>query len=568
MNEENEQKTTVQKDQSTKKIGEILMEEGHITESQLKEALERQKRGDDPLGKILVDKGWIGENDVNQALAIQAGIPEISLSNYIIEPDVAYLLPQKIARKYTVIPVYKSNNVLTVAMAAPTNVFVIDEIRNQTDCVIEPNYAPEMEIERAIDNVYGAELSLEDILSEIEEKKMSGEELEEKGLIVKLVNSLITESVKESASDVHIEPEEKEIGIRYRVDGILHRVASLPKYVIAPITSRVKIMADLDIAERKVPQDGRILMRIADKKLDLRVSTHPTVHGENIVMRILDRSSLRMSLEDLGFEKKDLGTFRDLINKPYGIILVTGPTGSGKSTTLYSALQRLNKEDVNIMTVEDPVEYDIRLVRQTQINRKAGLTYAKGLKAILRQDPDIVMVGEMRDLETSEMAVRSALTGHLVFSTLHTNNAPSAFTRLIDMGIEPFLVACSLNGILAQRLVRRICDNCKEEFTPSKEIIERLKLEDKVDSNTKFYRGAGCQLCNQTGYRGRIAIFELLENSRKIQELALQKSSAAKIEEQAVKEGMDTLRDAAIRKLLQGITSFEEVFRVTQEEEM
>lgn len=567
MNEEFKRKST-QKNKHTKLLGEILVDQGVITQTQLEDALERQKTTGKPIGQILIQNGWANDEQVNRALAIQGGIPTIDLSNYIIEPEVAHLISQEVARKYKLIPVFKSDNVLTVAMSEPTNVFIVDELRSQTNCVVEPNYAPSVEIMRAIDMYYGVELSIRDIVKQAEAKKLSRKEMEEQGVIVRVVNNLIVQAVKQKASDIHIEPEEKELGVRYRIDGVLHRISSLPKSIQAPIISRLKIMADLDIAERRVPQDGRIMMRVSDKELDLRVSTQPTSFGENVVMRILDRSTLRMKLEDLGFDKEELEKFRDLIKTPYGIILVTGPTGSGKSTTLYAALQRLNKEEVNIMTVEDPIEYNLRLIRQTQINRRAGLTYAKGLRAILRQDPDIVMVGEIRDLETAQIAVRAALTGHLVFSTLHTNDAPSAFTRLIDMGVEPFLVSCSLIGVLAQRLVRRICEKCKEEFEPPQELIKRLNLGKRIDSNTKFYRGKGCSLCNNTGYKGRIAIFELLENTRQVQDLALSRAASNEIKDLGIKQGMRTLREAAIRKLLQGVTTFEEVFRVTQEEEM
>lgn len=560
--------TEVQKVKHTKLIGEILMEQGVITSTQLEEALEEQKSSRRPIGEILRERGWANEEQVNRALAIQLGIPEIDLSSCIIEPEVSRIIPQELARKYKLIPVYKSNEILTVAMAEPTNLFIIEELRKETGCVIEPNYASEMDILRAIDMYYGVGVSIRDIIKEAEAKKLSSEEMEKQGIVVRVVNAIIVQAVKQRASDIHIEPEEKELGIRYRIDGIMQRIASLPKTFQAPVVSRIKIMADLDIAERRVPQDGRIMMRISNKELDFRVSTQPTIYGENVVMRILDRSSLRMDLEDLGFDEVELNKFREMIKRPYGIILVTGPTGSGKSTTLYAVLQRLNKEDVNIMTVEDPVEYNLALVRQTQINPKAGLTYAKGLRAILRQDPDIVMVGEIRDLETAQIAIRASLTGHLVLSTLHTNNAPAAFTRLVDMGLEPFLVSSSVIGVLAQRLVRRICENCKEEIKPEEELIQQLNLIQEVKQGIKFYRGKGCPLCNNTGYKGRVAIFELLQTSREIQKLVIAKASVEEIEELGKSQGMRTLREAAIRKLLQGITTFEEVFRVTQEEEM
>jgi type II secretory ATPase GspE/PulE/Tfp pilus assembly ATPase PilB-like protein len=373
------------------------------------------------------------------------------------------------------------------------------------------------------------------------------------------------QAVQTKASDIHVEPEEKALSIRYRIDGMLHRQQSLPRDLAPAVTSRFKIMAGLDIAEKRLPQDGRIMMKVGNKDIDFRVSTCPTIHGENIVLRILDKTGLVLGLESLGFPPKTFVTFKEMIAAPYGIILVTGPTGSGKTTTLYSALQLLNKEDVNIMTVEDPVEYQFPGMRQVHVNPLAGLTFASALRSFLRQDPDIIMVGEIRDLETAEIAVQAALTGHLVFSTLHTNDSPSAFTRLMNMGVEPFLISSSLLGVLAQRLLRKVCEKCKEVYVPSDQLLKDLGLEDKIGKNIKFSKGKGCKVCSQSGYKGRTGIYELLKVTPEIQEEVLKKVSADEIRAIAVQQAMTTLRQSALEKLLLGVTSPEEVIRVTLE---
>jgi type IV pilus assembly protein PilB len=547
-----------------KKLGELLVEQGYITPHQLEEALEEQKVTGDNLGEILVRNGWISREELNHVIATKIGISTFSLANYIIPGEVIKLIPQDVALKYKVIPVFKVGNTLTVAMADPTNIFIIDELTRITGCSIEPVLADEMEIRKAQDQYYGGGTIYEIISSIDKEKLKDSVKLEEEAPIVKLVNILIADAVKRNASDIHIGPEERLVEIRYRIDGILHRYTSLPKYLQSAVISRIKIMAGLDIAERRLPQDGRILMKIGNREIDFRVSTCPTIHGENVVLRILDKSSMVLGLENLGFPPKELAIFEELISQPYGIILVTGPTGSGKTTTLYSALQKINREDINIMTVEDPVEYQFPHIHQVQINPKAGLTFANTLRSFLRQDPDVIMVGEIRDLETAEIAVQAALTGHLVLSTLHTNDAPTAFTRLIDMGVEPFLVSSSLLGVLAQRLVRKVCTRCKEEYIPSLELLKALGIEGKVSSSIKFVRGKGCKICNNSGYRGRTAIFELLKSTSEIQRLVLKKASADEIREVARSQGMKTLREAAIDKLLQGVTTAEEVIRVTQ----
>ncbi len=548
-----------------KRIGEILMEQGYITSAQLEEALEEQKITGEKLGEIMIRKGWISQEVLNQALANQAGVSTFDLSTYIIDPEVIKLIPEEVATKYKVVPVFRIDNTLTVAMVDPNNVFVIDELSRITGCIIEPVLADEIAIRKAHDQYYGGAGTIQEIISSIDKEKLAeGEKLGEEAPIVKLVNMLIVEAVQSNASDIHIEPEEKFVGVRYRIDGILRRRTFLPKDLQPAVISRLKIMSGLDIAEKRIPQDGRIIMKVANKDIDFRVSTCPTVHGENVVLRILDKSSVNIGLEKLGFPPRELELFRELIFQPYGIILVTGPTGSGKTTTLYSALQKINREEVNIMTVEDPVEYQFPRIRQVQVNVKAGLTFASALRSFLRQDPDVIMVGEIRDLETAEIAVQAALTGHLVLSTLHTNDSPSAFTRLIDMGVEPFLVSSSILGVLAQRLVRKVCSKCKEEYTPPQPLLDDLGLGNLASESIKFVKGRGCKLCNSSGYKGRIGIFELLKVTPQIQELVLRRASADEIGNIAKNEGMKSLREAAIDKLLEGVTTPEEVMRVTQ----
>ncbi|MFH1771691.1 MAG: ATPase, T2SS/T4P/T4SS family [Candidatus Omnitrophota bacterium] len=548
-----------------KKIGDLLIEQGFVTSQQLVEALEEQKVTGEKLGQVFVRKGWVSAEDLSRILAMQTGVSTFDLSNYIIEPDIVLLIPQEVALKYKVIPVFKTGNTLTVASADPTNVFVIDELQRLTGCIIEPVSADEMAVRKAQDQYYGPGGTVKELVASIDRDKLKeGDKMGEDAPIVRLVNTLIIKAVQASASDIHIEPEEKYVGVRYRIDGILHHQDFIPKDLQPAILSRIKIMAALDIAEKRIPQDGRILMRTGNKDIDFRVSTCPTIHGENMVLRILDRSNMVLGLNNLGFSPENLKSFEEIILQPYGIILVTGPTGSGKTTTLYSALQKINREDINIMTVEDPVEYHFPQIRQVQVNPKAGLVFASALRSFLRQDPDVIMVGEIRDAETAEIAVQAALTGHLVLSTLHTNDAPSSFTRLMEMGIEPFLVSSSLLGVLAQRLLRKICQKCKQDFYPSEAVIETLGLNDKIKGAIKLSQGKGCKICNNTGYRGRIGIYEFLEVTPVIHDLVIKKSSADEIREIAKQQGMIMLREAALEKLLKGVTSLQEVMRVTQ----
>jgi type IV pilus assembly protein PilB len=552
-------------DKSADKIGDILVDEGLINRQQLADAVEEQKMTGERLGDIMIRKGWIGQAELARAMAKQTGISVFDLANYIIEPEVIALVPEEISLKYKVIPVFKMNYILTVAMTDPTNVFVIDELSRVTSCTIEPVLADEMAIRKAQDQYYGGAGTIREIVNSIDKEKLKdADKMGEEAPIVKLVNLLIVEAVQGGASDIHIEPEDKFVGARYRIDGVLNTHSFLPKDLQSAVISRFKIMAGLDISEKRLPQDGRIMMKVGNKDIDFRVSTCPTVHGENVVLRILDKSAMAIGLESLGFPRKELTTFEDILSQPYGIILVTGPTGSGKTTTLYSALQKINKEDINLMTVEDPVEYQFPRIRQVQVNVKAGLTFAAALRSFLRQDPDVVMVGEIRDKETAEIAVQAALTGHLVLSTLHTNDSPTTFTRLVDMGVEPFLVSSSMLGVLAQRLMRKVCSKCKEEYIPSPALLENLGLKEKLPPGAKFFRGKGCQLCGNTGYKGRTGIYELLKVSPEIQEMILRKQSADEIRTMAVKQGTRTLHDAAIDKMIAGFTTPEEVARVTQ----
>lgn len=553
-------------DSAHKKIGEILVENGLITATQLAEALAEQRASGGRLGEIIVKKGWVSREEIDKSLTQQRGISTFNLSGYIIEPEVVRLIPEDFARKYKLMPVFVIENTLTIAMSDPSNVFIIDEIQRLTKLNVEPVSAEELDIRKTQDQYYGPTGSLQDIIGSIDKTKLAeGEQLGDEAPVIKIVNYLIIQAVQTKASDIHIEPEEKLLNVRYRIDGMLHRQSTLPRDLAAAVTSRFKIMAGLDIAEKRLPQDGRIMMKVGSKDIDFRVSTCPTIHGENIVLRILDKTGLVLGLESLGFPQNTLGLFKELISSPYGIILVTGPTGSGKTTTLYSSLQLLNKEDVNIMTVEDPVEYQFPGMRQVHVNVLAGLTFASALRSFLRQDPDIVMVGEIRDLETAEIAVQAALTGHMVFSTLHTNDSPSAFTRLMNMGVEPFLISSSLLGVLAQRLLRRVCEKCKELYSPSESLLKDMGLEDNIKGNLKFAKGKGCKVCNQSGYKGRIGIYELLKVTPEIQDAVLRKVSADEIRNLAVSQGMVTLRKAALEKMLLGATTPEEVMRVTLE---
>ncbi|MBU1999428.1 MAG: Flp pilus assembly complex ATPase component TadA, partial [Candidatus Omnitrophica bacterium] len=519
-----------------KLLGEILLEQGVITAIQLNEALEEQKSSQDKIGDILIRKKWVSPQEIERCLNLQKGVSKFDLSNYIIDAEVMNYIPEQFARKYKLVPVFLVENTLAVAMIDPTNVFIIDEMQRMTKFNIEAVLGDELEIKKTQDQFYGGSSDIKEVIASIDADKLAdAEKLGEEAPIIKIVNYLIVQAVQARVSDIHIEPQEKILNIRYRIDGMLHKQNSLPRELTGAIISRVKIMAELDIAEKRLPQDGRILMKVGNKDIDFRVSSCPTIHGENVVLRILDKSTLVLGLESLGFSSQELIRFKGFVSSPYGVILVTGPTGSGKTTTLYSALNILNKDDVNIMTIEDPVEYQFSGVRQVQVNPLAGLNFASALRSFLRQDPNIIMVGEIRDKETAEIAVQAALTGHLVLSTIHTNDSPATFTRLANMGVEPFLVSSSILGIVAQRLVRKVCDRCKEVYAPTDEVLKSLGLKDKIGKGVMFSRGKGCKICNQSGYKGRIGIYEVLKVSADIQRLILNSSSADEIRNMAIK---------------------------------
>lgn len=561
-----------------KSLGESLVEEGIITSEQLKQAQEEEKHTGQRIRNILVKMGFIAEEDIVSFLSEKLGLPRIELSNYLIDPKITELVPEELARKYELIPVLKIGNRLTCAMVDPWNVFALDEVRLRTNLIIEPAVATETEIKNALNEHYGAKGSMEDLIKSIDEEKLGvkeGKEIDVKKLqgiveepvVIKLVNLIIMQALKQRASDIHIEPEEEVLKTRFRVDGMLHEVIAPPKHLQSAIISRLKIMACLDIAERRIPQDGRFTIKIEGKQIDVRVSCVPTIYGENLVLRLLDASYALLGLEELGFSKEVLDKYNKLIFRPHGIILVTGPTGSGKTTTLYASLAQMNTQEKNIITIEDPVEYKLAGIRQIPVNLKVDLTFANGLRSILRQDPDIIMVGEIRDFETAEIAIQAALTGHLVLATLHTNDAPGAITRLIDMGVEPFLASSSVIGVLAQRLVRRVCPDCKKKYAPTQEALKDIGLVNRVQSTeVEFYRGKGCARCMNTGYKGRISLYELMIPDEKIRNAIIAKPPTDEIRKLARASRMITLMEDGIGKIKDGITTVEEVLRVTREE--
>jgi type IV pilus assembly protein PilB len=571
--------------QKTEAIGEIFIKMGLITQEQLALALEKQKllKRQESLGDVLVSMGLISERDRVRCLGEQWGVPFIDLNDLEVESSVLKLVPQNAARKLKAIPVARKNGKLTLAMKNPLDIFAIDEVRMMSGIDVEPAVAVEEDIINAIGRLYRSEANvseqIEGVMKEFEtgdidltagdmgedDEDISIEhlrELSEEAPVIKLANLIISRGVGDGASDIHIEPQKEFVRVRLRIDGILTEIMQIPKKVQASLISRFKILAEMDIATKRTPQDGRIGAVIDGRQYDFRVSTLPSVFGEKIVLRILDKSAISIGLHKLGLLPETLERFENLISRTYGIILVTGPTGSGKSTTLYSVLSKLNSGEKNILTIEDPVEYEVPGLTQVQINTRAGLTFAAGLRTMLRQDPDIAMVGEIRDAETATIATEAALTGHLVLSTLHTNDAPGALTRLVDMGIEPFLIASSVIGVMAQRLVRLVCPKCKEQYQPPRDAIRRLGIEVDGDAKVTFYRGRGCDHCRGLGYKGRLGVYELMIMNDRIRDLVLQKSSAHVIREVAVDGGMKTLKDDAIAKILLGQTTLEECLRV------
>jgi type IV pilus assembly protein PilB len=612
------------------KLGELLLKENMVTPQQLQEALTHQKMNGGKLGKAFVSLGYVRDEEITSLLSRQYGVPSINLDHFEVDPAIIKIIPAETSRKYQILPLSRSGATLTIAMADPTNVFAMDDIKFMTGYNVEPVVASETSLDDAIEKYYGStrslqlksdvggyggggmgaaglklgdaptlremmdgpSLSFDDMASvglsevdidalgqdeaDVETVKTEDDEIDLSALaksseaapVIKLSNVLLIDALKRGASDIHIEPYEKEFRVRFRIDGILYNVMALPLKLRDPLTSRMKIMAKLDIAEKRLPQDGRIKIRLKiedrSRDMDFRVSTVPTLWGEKIVLRLLDKTKLMLDMTKLGFESDSLDRFKRAISKPYGIVLVTGPTGSGKTNTLYSAIAQLNKPDTNIMTAEDPVEFNLPGINQVQIKDQIGLNFAACLRSFLRQDPNIILVGEIRDYETAEIAVKAALTGHLVLSTLHTNDAPSTVSRLVNMGIEPFLVGTAVNLIQAQRLIRKVCTNCREEVrdVPSKTIIE-IGFPPEAANTFKIWKGRGCGVCNGTGYKGRIGLYEVMEISEGIRDLIMVGATAVEIKRKALEEGMLTLRMSGLEKIRAGITSIEEVLRET-----
>ncbi len=559
--------TTTQR--KTKQLGQIMLELGFITTEQLELALEEHRSTPKSLGRVLIDMGYIKEGDLVRALAEQVGLEFVDLTEYPIDATATALLPEALARRYRALPIGEREGKLLVAMSDPANVYTLDDIRTITGRDVQPVVATANDVERAIQKYAGMDSQVEALAAVADADIESTEDLEaalEDAPIVKLVNAIMTQAVGDRASDVHIEPQEKNVRIRFRVDGVLHEpMPAAPKSIQGGLISRLKVMADLNIAEKRLPQDGRISMKVGGRQLDLRLATLPTVHGEKVVIRILDKSSGLLALEDLGFLPGSYQRYAQSFRKPYGAILVTGPTGSGKSTTMYSTLNILNEEDKNIITVEDPVEYRLGGVNQIQVNPKAGLTFSSALRSILRADPDIVLIGEVRDKETATIAIEAALTGHLVLSSLHTNDAPSAISRLVEMDVETFLVASAIDCVVAQRLARKLCERCKETYRPEEaELQEAGYPEDLWAEIGEVYKAVGCPACSNTGFRGRIGLYEVMQITEEIERLTVERASADAIKAVAAEQGMAGLREDGLEKVRMGITSIEEIARVVK----
>ncbi len=560
------------------RLGELLVRNNLISKEQLAKALEEQKEsgGQLRLGSILIKNGLINEPDLTSFLSRQYGVPSINLSEFEVDAAVIKTIPVEIAQKYQIVPVNRAGSTLIIAMSDPSNIFAIDDIKFMTGYNVEVVVASETAIKLAIDKYYDQSASLADVMSdlEMEDVEVVGDEEEvdigsleratEDAPVVKLVNLILTDAIKKKASDIHIEPYERTFRVRYRIDGILYEVMKPPLKLKNAITSRVKIMSELDIAERRLPQDGRIKIKLGGgKDMDFRVSVLPTLFGEKIVLRLLDKSNLQLDMTKLGYEPEALEHFKREIHKPYGMVLVTGPTGSGKTVSLYSALSELNKVSENISTAEDPVEFNFAGINQVQMHEDIGLNFAAALRAFLRQDPDIIMIGEIRDFETAEIGVKAALTGHLVLSTLHTNDAPSTINRLLNMGIEPFLVASAVNLITAQRLARRVCSECK--------VVEEIPVQALIDAGVPAedakeyvcFKGSGCSKCNGTGYKGRVGFYQVMPMLEEIRELILNGANTAEIKRESMRLGVKSMRQSGLTKLKEGVTSFEEVLRVT-----
>lgn len=555
--------------EARRQLGDLLVAQGVISEEQLSEALKVQRESGEPLGRVMVKIGLVKEADLLRILAGQLGLDFVDLADYQVDLGAVSLVPERIAKKNVALPIGFDEDKLIVAVANPTDVFIFDDLRMMTGFEIKPVVATKEDIMSAISRYAKADQLVGQDMDELT-KEVAGEELTEGPIsaaideapIVKLVNLIINQAISDRASDIHIEPQEKDVRIRYRIDGVLHEIMTPPKRVQSGLLSRIKIMADLNIAEARVPQDGRIGLTVAGRSVDLRVATLPTVYGEKIVLRILEKESIMINLEDLGFLPESLEAYRSSFKKPYGAVLVAGPAGCGKTTTLYAALNVLNTVEKKLITVEDPVEYKLAGVIQIQINNRVGLTFAAALRSILRNDPDIVMIGEIRDRETALISVESALTGHLVLATLHTNDAPQALTRLTEMGIEPFLSASAVDCIVAQRLARLLCKSCKQPYTPDEETLQTAGMTNAKDEKLLFYKPVGCGKCKNSGYKGRLGLFEVMKVSEEIEKLSVARASSDEVGRQAVAEGMITLRQDGLQKVKAGLTSLEEILRV------
>jgi type IV pilus assembly protein PilB len=552
-----------------RQLGDILVTEGLVSHDQVALAIKEQEQGGRTLGRVLVDQGVLTESQLVSALARQIGLRFVDLSEYHVDTAVVMLVPAAVCRRHTALPIGREDGRLLVAMADPANVFAIDDFRSITGLEVRALVATRADVLAAIGRFHRADGELDSLVTALDagedrvDELAAVREVSDDAPIVRYVNLLITQAIADRASDIHLEPTEEDLRVRFRIDGVLHEIMRSPKQITSGVISRLKIMADINIAERRKPQDGRLSVFVEGRKIDLRVATLPTVWGEKVVMRVLDNSTAQLTLADLGFEPANYASYAESFSKPYGMILVTGPTGSGKSTTLYATLNIVSTVEKNVITVEDPVEYRLPGINQVQVNVKAGLTFASALRSILRSDPDVVLIGEIRDHETAQIAIEAALTGHLVLATLHTNDAPSAITRLVEMGIEPFLVGSAVDAVLAQRLARRLCSRCKEAYVPTAEQLRQARFPWPDDRELpQLFRPVGCTACSKTGYKGRLALHEVMQVTEDVERLAVERASGATIGEVARAQGMTTLRQDGLAKVLQGSTSLEEILRV------
>jgi type IV pilus assembly protein PilB len=567
-----------------RKLGRVLTKMGKVTREQVHEALAVQKTRKAPIGQLLIELGYCKQRDVAEAMAAQAGLGYVDLSNWSMPDAIKDVLPADTVRMYEVLPIEynPTSRRLKIAMKSPDNFRAVDDLRMLMGFNVEAVVGDAGQIDGLIRKHFSKVESVTDVVSSLAaDKKFEGltgrsdqsidldalTQAANDNQVIKLLNLVLMQAIKDRASDIHFEPFENEFKMRYRIDGVLYEMVPPPKQLGPAITSRIKVMANLDIAERRLPQDGRIELTVGGRPVDLRIAVLPTIHGESCVMRVLDRSNVELALERIGLRPDDYDRFMRLIQRPNGIVIVTGPTGSGKTTTLYAALQKLNDVETKILTIEDPVEYDIDGLCQCQVNEEQGLTFARALRSFLRQDPDVILVGEIRDLETAQIAVQASLTGHLVMSTLHTNDAPSSIIRLVDLGMEPFLLTATIEGIVAQRLVRTICRNCKEQYTPKEEELMELNLRPEDVGGRQFYRGRGCSECNGSGYRGRMAIFEIMQMNDELRELVMKNANTTQLRAQARRRGMRTLRESGLLAIYEGLTTIDEVVRETLSEE-